>query len=173
MARESPAVYFVMGICGSGKSTVAKALAEALGIEMLDSDDFHPASNVEKLSAGIALTDEDRAGWLEALNREVRARQDRGVSAVLACSALKQTYRDTLQRGLDTFRWIYLRGERSVILQRMEERKDHFMPPSLVDSQLETLEEPTSALVLDIRQSVAEIVERVLADLGRTQASRP
>lgn len=154
-----------MGICGSGKSTVAIEIAKAKRIEMLDADDFHPPSNVEKMRAGTPLTDVDRAGWLQALNRELKSRLDAGRSVVLACSALKQRYRDTLNEGLPKVSWLFLRGDRGTILERVGQREDHFMPPALVDSQLEALEEPQDAVVVDIRLPVEEIVASALADL--------
>ena len=157
--------YFVMGICGSGKSTVAVGIAKAKGIEMLDADDYHPQANVVKMRAGIPLTDEDRAGWLLALHAEVRARLEKGASVVLACSALKQRYRDTLSRGLPAARWLFLRGDRETILQRVGLRENHFMPASLVDSQLEALEEPRDAVVVDIRLPIDQIVATALAEL--------
>lgn len=154
-----------MGICGSGKSTIAIEIAKAKHIEMLDADDFHPQSNVDKMSAGIPLTDEDRAGWLEVLNAELRSRLEKGDSVVLACSALKQRYRDALEAGLPGASWLYLKGDRETILERVGQRKDHFMPTSLVDSQLEALEEPEDAVVVDIRLPIEEIVAKALAEL--------
>ncbi|MDQ8198076.1 gluconokinase [Pelagicoccus enzymogenes] len=160
-----PVAYFVMGICGSGKSTIAIEVARAKRIEMLDADDFHPPRNVEKMKSGTPLTDEDRAGWLQALNEELKSRLDKGDSVVLACSALKQRYRDVLNAGLPQVRWLYLRGDRETILQRVSQRQDHFMPSSLVDSQLEALEEPVDAVVVDIRLPIEEIVAKALAEL--------
>ncbi|MBD5778167.1 gluconokinase [Pelagicoccus sp. NFK12] len=154
-----------MGICGSGKSTIAIEVARAKRIEMLDADDFHPPRNVEKMKSGTPLTDEDRAGWLQALNEELKSRLDKGDSVVLACSALKQRYRDVLNAGLPQVRWLYLRGDRETILQRVSQRQDHFMPSSLVDSQLEALEEPVDAVVVDIRLPIEEIVAKALAEL--------
>ncbi len=154
-----------MGICGSGKSTIAMEVAKAKGIEMLDADDFHSPANVEKMRAGIPLTDEDRAGWLLALNAELKSRLGAGDSAVLACSALKQRYRDALGEGLPQVRWLYLRGDRETILERVGQRKDHFMPTTLVDSQLEALEEPQDAVVVDIRLPIDRIVSVALAEL--------
>jgi len=165
LEESNPVAYFVMGICGSGKSTIAIKIAEAKCIEMLDADDFHPPSNVDKMSAGIPLTDEDRAGWLQTLNGVLAKRLDAGKSIVLACSALKQSYRDTLEGGLPAVRWLYLKGDRDTILERVGNRKDHFMPTTLVDSQLEALEEPTDAVVVDIRLPIDEIVSSALEQL--------
>ncbi|MBC2604894.1 gluconokinase [Pelagicoccus albus] len=154
-----------MGVSGSGKSTIAHALADALRIEMLDADDFHPPENVAKMAAGRALNDEDRAGWLRRLNEELEIRLNRQQSVVLACSALKEAYRVVLQDGLEHYRWIYLKGDRSILAKRIGNREDHFMPESLLDSQLETLEEPTNALILDIRKSKEEILQSILESL--------
>lgn len=151
-----------MGICGSGKSTIAQRLAEALRIEYLDADDFHPESNVAKMKSGLPLNDEDRAGWLERLNAVLGERLAAGHSVTLACSALKQRYRDALAKGGVEIRWIYLKGDRETILERMAARPDHFMPASLVDSQIEALEEPIDALVLDIRLPIDALVDRAL-----------
>lgn len=153
--------YVVMGVCGCGKSTVAKGLADVLGIEMLDADDFHPPANVEKMRAGIPLDDADRAGWLAGLNRVLKERTRKGESVALACSALKQRYRDALAADVPRFQIIYLKGSREMILERMASRKNHFMPTSLVDSQLAALEEPQDAVVVDIAQSPGEILERL------------
>lgn len=160
---RSGSMYVVMGVCGCGKSSVASRLAESFGIEMLDADDFHPPENVAKMSEGKPLTDHDRAGWLQRLNAELRRRQDAGKDAVLACSALKQRYRDVLQEGIEICHWIYLKGDRDLILERMSKRSDHFMPTTLVDSQLATLEEPDDAVVVDISQSLDEIHSQLLA----------
>lgn len=167
MPEARPAAYFVMGICGSGKSTIAHALGQTLGIQVLDADDFHPPSNVEKMRAGTPLTDEDRAPWLERLNQELHARLERGESVALACSALKQRYRDVLQRGLPAYYWIYLKGSRELIMERMALRIDHFMPAGLVDSQLDTLEEPRDAIVVDVARSSDEIVQSVIGRLPK------
>lgn len=165
MPESFPVVYFVMGICGSGKSTIAKRIAEEKGIEMLDADDFHPPSNVRKMAAGIPLDDGDRAGWLRTLNEALVERLSSGASVVLACSALKQNYRDALGEGLAGVKWLYLKGDRETIIERIGKRKDHFMPSSLVDSQLEALEEPIDAVVVDIRLQVDEIVGIALQSL--------
>ncbi|MDQ8205140.1 gluconokinase [Pelagicoccus sp. SDUM812003] len=163
--REPATVYFVMGICGSGKSTIAARLADELGIEFLDADDFHPPANVEKMRSGQALDDADRAPWLARLNEALTARAGAGESVALACSALKRRYRDVLQRDLRRYRWIYLKGDRDLILDRMSQRSDHFMPSELVDSQLAALEEPDDAVVGDIRLSKRELVEKLLSEL--------
>ncbi len=166
-ANEYATAYIVMGVCGCGKSSVAQRLAAELGIEMLDADDFHPPANVAKMKAGIPLDDADRRGWLERLNRELVDRAGAGRSAALACSALKQRYRDVLERGLPQCRWIYLKGSRALILNRMAARENHFMPTTLVDSQLATLEEPTHALTLDIARPIDALVAEIVATVPR------
>ena len=168
MAQSAPkerkgVAYVVMGICGCGKSTVARLLADRLGIEMLDADDFHPLENVQKMQSGVPLDDVDRSGWLARLNEALRQRTESGASIALACSALKQRYRDALAEGVADCRWIYLKGSRELILERMSARANHFMPTSLVDSQLAALEEPTGAIVIDIGQPLEAIVAETLA----------
>ncbi len=151
------AAYVVMGICGCGKSSVAACLAQDLGIEMLDADDFHSPRNVAKMRAGVALDDADRADWLDTLNEQLRARVGQGRSVALACSALKQRYRDVIGRGLPACHWIYLQGSRELILERMSSRKSHYMPTSLIDSQLAALEEPLDAVTVDTSQPLEAI----------------
>ena len=152
--------YVVMGVSGCGKSTVALALAEKTGGTYLDADDFHPPANKQKMAAGIPLTDEDRWGWLDALNQELQHR--RAERTFLACSALKEVYRERLRTGVPDLVFIYLKGSREVIAQRLGARKGHFMPSTLLDSQFTTLEEPTGAIVIDIDQS-PEAVEAAAA----------
>lgn len=154
-----------MGICGSGKSTIALAIADQLGIDFLDADDFHPPANVDKMRSGQPLDDADRAPWLEILNRTLRARLESGDSVTLACSALKQRYRDALAKNIENCRWIYLKGDRDLILERMSSRKDHFMPKDLVDSQLAALEEPADAIVGDIELPKEDLVAGLLSEL--------
>jgi len=154
-----------MGICGSGKSTVARELAGRLEIEMLDADDFHPLENIEKMRSGTPLTDADRAGWLRAINAELRRRRDAGSSLALACSALKRRYREALASGGLRCAWIYLKADRATALERMAGRPGHFMPAALVDSQLSDLEEPEGAVVLDVRLPVEQLLARALAAL--------
>ncbi len=137
-----PAVVIMMGVAGSGKTTVGSMLAQHLRWEFQDADWFHPNANVEKMRAGVPLTDEDRRPWLEAIAAWIDQIRSTGRHGVVACSALKRTYRDMLIRGRQDVQLVYLRGERNLIAQRMAARKDHFMPTTLLDSQLATLEEP-------------------------------
>lgn len=152
----------VMGVSGSGKSTVAESAARLLGWEYLDADAYHPAENVAKMRRGEALNDTDRAGWLTVLAALLADRASRGTPVVLACSALKQAYRDRLAQGAP-FRLVYLRGSRELLAKRLGARTGHFMNPGLLDSQLATLEEPADALVLDISQASERLAEQAAA----------
>ena len=151
----------VMGVSGSGKSTVGAALARALGVDFVEGDEYHPPANVERMSRGVPLTDADRAGWLRALARRIREAKDAGSGLVLTCSALKRSYRDLLRAEASDLRLVFLRGPRDLIAERLASRKGHFMPPSLLDSQLATLEEPTPdehPWICDIRRSPRDVV---------------
>ena len=159
-----------MGVAGSGKTVVGSAFARALGgdVEFVEGDDYHSAENVAKMARGIPLTDADRAAWLEALAAKIREARDAGRGLVMACSALKRTYRDVLRGGDggSDVQFIFLRGSRELIAQRLAQRRGHFMPPSLLDSQFATLEQPAPdehAWVYDVRQSPKEIVDDLLA----------
>lgn len=160
-----------MGVSGCGKSTVGRRLAKHFGLDFIEGDDYHPAENVAKMAAGNSLNDEDRQPWLEALAQVLaKASTDSGETqkgAVLACSALKKAYRDTLQKPLqEQLLIVWLEGSREVLLSRLQARKDHFFPPHLLDSQLETLEPPTGAIRINIDQSVKEIVAEAIAALS-------
>jgi gluconokinase len=160
----------VMGVSGCGKSTVGLQLAAALGVEFVEGDAFHPPENVARMAAGIALTDADREGWLAALAQQlehaVRAR--RGL--VLSCSALKRSYRDVLRRAAPGLRFVHLSGSRELLAQRVAARSHRYMPASLLDSQLATLEAPgadENALRVDAGRTPEEIVAAVLAGGAR------
>jgi carbohydrate kinase (thermoresistant glucokinase family) len=158
-------IVLVMGVSGSGKTTIGEALARELGWTYLDADDFHPQANIEKMAAGIALGDADRWPWLDAINKKLLEMEKRGHSVVLGCSALKQAYRERLARGLKEFRVVYLKGEFDLIQQRVAGRKHRYMPASLLQSQFDTLEPPAGAIEVDvaapIEASVALIRERL------------
>src|SRR6202048_5141209 len=139
---ENPCALIVMGVSGSGKSTIADKLAERLGWTYEDGDKFHPASNIAKMSAGQPLTDEDRWPWLQAIADEIDRVCREGQHAVIACSALKRAYRDVLVHGRNDVRIIYLSGREPLIASRLALRKGHFMPPGLLASQFKTLEPP-------------------------------
>jgi gluconokinase len=160
-------IVVVMGVSGAGKTTVGAALAARLGWDFLDADEFHPAANVAKMAAGTPLTDTDRWPWLDRLNAELRVHEARGASAVLACSALKESYRERLMARLREARLVHLRGEFESIRARMETRKHKYMPASLLQSQFDTLEPPADALEIDAALAVPEAVRRIADDLAR------
>ena len=151
-----------MGVSGSGKSTVGALLAQRLGVEFLDADEFHPPENVVKMAAGLPLDDADRRPWLERLNAELRKRK----GAVLACSALKESYRKILAHGIDC-RFAHLRGSIELIRSRMQERKHRYMPASLLESQFAALETPARAIEVDIAEAPGHCVEIIAAALAR------
>ena len=159
-------LYVVMGVSGSGKTLIGAALARALGVDFVEGDEYHPAENVERMRRGIPLTDDDRAGWLLALATRLREAEDAGSGLVMTCSALKRSYRDILRAGSADVRFVFLRGPRTLIAERLATRRGHFMPASLLDSQLATLEEPTpdeEAWVCDIRESPQDLVAALVA----------
>jgi gluconokinase len=155
---SAPKAYVVMGVSGCGKSTVARFLADRVGGEFRDADDFHPPANKAKMAAGIPLTDDDRWGWLDTLNAELRTLTTSGRDVFLACSALRQVYRDRLSSSLPFLRFIYLQGSKECIRQRIESREGHFMPAALLDSQFATLEEPTDAIVVSVEMPLPEMI---------------
>lgn len=152
----------VMGVSGSGKTSVGSALARALSWEFLDGDDYHSVANREKMGRGLPLTDADRTPWLDQLRGFISASLADGKSIVLACSALKQSYRDRLKAGDERIKFVYLKGDFALIKIRMAGRADHFMKAGMLESQFEILEEPRDALVVDINKSVDEIVAEIL-----------
>jgi gluconokinase len=163
-----PCALIVMGVSGSGKSTIADHLAERLGWRFEDGDRFHPASNVAKMSAGHPLTDEDRWPWLQAIADEIDRVCTAEQRAVIACSALKRAYRDILVHGRSDVRIIYLRGAQELIASRLAARKGHFMPPGLLTSQFKTLEPPgadENSLTVSIDAPVETIVGDIITDL--------
>lgn len=156
----------MMGVSGSGKSLIGAALARALGIEFVEGDEYHPAENVERMSSGIPLTDDDRARWLCSLAARLREAKDAGIGLVVSCSALKRSYRDVLRAEAGELRFVFLRGARALLDERLASRRGHFMPPSLLDSQLATLEEPSPdehAWVCDILESPQDLVAALVA----------
>lgn len=161
-------IAVVMGVSGSGKTTIGRLLAQRLQCEFLDADDFHPPSNVAKMAAGVPLEDADRWSWLERLNEELRRREARGIRAVLACSALKQSYRDRLAAGLARFELVYLRASAELLRTRLAGRTHRYMPASLLDSQLATLEPPARAIEIDAARSPERCVELAAAALSET-----
>ena len=146
----------IMGVSGSGKTTVGKLLAQKTGGRFLDGDDFHPPKNVAKMSSGIPLTDEDRQGWLETLASIIHEADD---LTIIACSALKASYRAILKEAV----FIFLHGSPELLADRINQRSGHYMPPGLLQSQLETLEVPTNVLALNVVESPQTLVEQIMA----------
>jgi gluconokinase len=164
--RMEPNRYIVMGVTGSGKSTVGAMLARRLGVDFVEGDDYHSPANVQRMSSGIPLTDDDRADWLRALADRIREATDSGTGLVVTCSALKRSYRDTLRAAAPELRFVFLTGSRELISERVSGRRGHFMPESLLDSQLATLEEPSPdehAWIFDIKESAQDIVTDIVA----------
>jgi gluconokinase len=165
---DIPCALIVMGVSGSGKSTVAEALSARLGWRCADADRFHPASNVAKMSAGQPLTDDDRWPWLKAIADEIDRLCGKQQHAVVACSALRRAYRDVLVHGRSGIRIVFLDGTRELIAARLAARKDHFMPAGLLDSQFMTLERPApdeGAVTVSIDATVDAIVDDILRQL--------
>lgn len=160
-------IIVVMGVAGSGKSTIAKTLARKLVIEYVDADDFHSSGNVEKMRRGIPLTDEDRMPWLQALRDAVKGWIAEKKSVVLACSALKRSYRDILNVDDKLVRFFYLKGSSKLFASRLAKRESHFMKESMLASQFAALEEPTAeeATMCDARGTVMEIVSFMISHL--------
>jgi gluconokinase len=154
-------IVIVMGVTGCGKTKVGAMLAEACGWDFHDADDFHPAENVAKMKSGVPLDDEDRWPWLERLNTFLLDSERQGKSLVLACSALKQAYRDRLARGCAAARFVFLDGDIELIRARLLARQGHYMNPKLLDSQFAILERPQEALRLDVAESPAELVRSI------------
>jgi gluconokinase len=154
-------VIILIGVAGSGKTTVGRILAASLGCEFHDGDDLHPPSNREKMHRGIALTDEDRLPWLHALRDLVQRCLNENRCAIIACSALKQSYRDLLIVDPARVKLVYLKGSKELITQRLAHRAGHFFDPRLLQSQFDTLEEPADAIVVDISKTPEQIADEI------------
>ena len=163
MTSRPALAVVVMGVSGCGKTAVGSLLAQRLGARFIDADDLHPPANVEKMRAGIPLDDADRAPWLRLLN--ARLREAAGEPVVLACSALKQRYRDTLAEGVPGLRFVHLAGSRELIAARLAARQHRYMPTTLLDSQFATLEPPAEAIVVDVALPLEAAVEAALRAL--------
>lgn len=155
-------VCIVMGVAGSGKSTIAEALARKCAGVYVDADDFHSAANKAKMAGGEPLNDDDRWDWLSSLNLELRRLSAEQHVIFLACSALRESYRERLAIGLLDVRLLYLKGSEACIAGRLAARTQHFMNPALLESQFRTLEEPKDAAIVDIEAPVAEVIDRAL-----------
>ena len=160
-----PCFLIVMGVSGSGKTAVGKALAAELGWEFYDADDFHPPENIAKMERGIPLNDDDRSPWLAVLHDLIASCLKASLPGVLACSALKESYRQMLLAGNPAVQIVYLKGSYDLILSRMSIRSGHYMKPALLQSQFAALEEPRNALTVDITLPVDKIVEKILSIL--------
>jgi len=160
-------VVIVFGVAGVGKTTIGKLLAESLGWKFYDADDFHPAANIQKMKSGVALTDQDRQPWLEAVRTRIKQSLTADEDAVLACSALKRRYRDLL-RADSGVRFVFLRADRQTIAEHLKRRREHFFHPQLLESQFADLEEPTpdeGVLTVEIGAEPRESAEKIIASL--------
>jgi gluconokinase len=169
-----PVIVVVMGVSGSGKTTVSALLSAALGCQFQEGDDLHPAENVEKMHGGTPLTDADRMPWLYKIAEEIDGWRARGEAGVLTCSALKRSYRDIIMGGRPDVTLVYLKGSYDLIRRRMAARHGHFMPVALLDSQFATLQEPTAdehPIIVDVGGGPAEMAAEIVHQLERRQGS--
>ena len=166
-------IIIIMGVSGAGKTTIGQLLARELGWPLFDGDDLHPPTNVEKMRRGIPLTDADREPWLRTLRELIERLSAEARSAVIACSALKQSYRERLAAGLPDMRFVYLHGDPALIRQRLTQRHGHFMPAELLQSQLEALEAPQDAIVVDVAAPPEAIVAQIKRALISAATNTP
>jgi gluconokinase len=162
---REPTVVLLMGVSGSGKTTIGEKLAAELGWSFRDADDFHPAANVAKMSAGLPLDDDDRAPWLAAIRAHIESTLARGENGIVTCSALKEAYRAAAIPNPERVQLVHLAGDFNLILDRMQQR-EHFMKPEMLESQFATLEPPKDALTVNIEKSPAEIVAEIRRKLA-------
>ncbi len=155
-------IYLIMGVSGSGKTTIGKALSHELGYAFYDADDFHPPDNIAKMSQGLPLNDSDRLPWLLVIKSVINEHQQLQKDAIITCSALKQSYRDLLAENTTNLIWIYLQGNYETILKRLQQRSQHFMKENMLISQFKTLEEPANAMFMDVNLPVSEIVKEII-----------
>ena len=159
-------IIILMGVSGCGKTTIGKELGKILGWDFHDGDNFHSPENVKKMNSGIPLTDKDREPWLKTLGSEIKKWNQNKNNAILACSALKARYREILGVNQDDVKTVFLKGSYDLLITRLESRKDHYMDPGLLNSQLETLEEPISGLAICINQTPQKIIETIVKEFG-------
>jgi gluconokinase len=157
-------IVLLMGVAGVGKTTIGEPLARALGWRFIDADDYHPPQNVAKMKAGIPLADADRWPWLSRLNKELKQFEN----AVLACSALKESYRERLSQGIADFKTVYLHARMDLIRDRIEKRRHRYMPATLLESQFAALEPPADAIAIDVAATPEESVAAILRALRRS-----
>lgn len=157
-------IIIIMGVCGSGKTTIGKLLSSKMNIPFYDGDDFHPQANIYKLKNNVPLKDKDRKPWLENLAILIKE-WSQSSGAILACSALKESYRKMLSKDTDQIDWIYLSGNYDTIKNRLEQRKKHFMKSTMLQSQLETLEVPSYGIHINIEQNQEEIISEIIENL--------
>jgi carbohydrate kinase (thermoresistant glucokinase family) len=175
MRTVEPIVVLLMGVSGCGKSTIGQGLSRALGWPFRDADSFHPPANIEKMSRGVPLEDADRWPWLAAIAQWIDAQRAAGAPGIVSCSALKRAYRAHIIGEREGVRLVHLKGDMALIAGRLAQRKGHFMPAALLQSQFDTLEEPLPverALVADISSPPQEVVAAIIAKLGSAEASR-
>lgn len=168
MTNVFSGVIYVMGVSGCGKSTVAMLIAQELDLPFCEADSLHPAENINRMSSGIPLTDADREPWLKAVKNEAQTLSAQHGACIVACSSLKQKYRDTLSEAHDTIYFVYMRGDYGTILSRMSERTGHFMPDTLLKSQFDALEEPTpgpTVIIVEVDQPPYQIAADAVTQL--------
>ena len=164
-------VIYIMGVSGSGKTTIGKLLSVKTGFPFYDADNFHSKENIAKMNAGVPLTDADRSPWLKNIHQFV-LEQTANNPIILVCSALKQSYRNELSRSIETYcTWFFLQGDYDTILARLKSRTDHYMPSTLLQSQFETLEVPKNAVVFDIKLSPEMIVSQMISTINKKTLS--
>ncbi|WP_337078240.1 gluconokinase [Acinetobacter pittii] len=165
-------IVIAMGVCGTGKTLIGELLSERLACEFLDGDTLHSAANKSKMSQGIPLTDEDRLPWLQAIREAIETKQRDGETAVFTCSSLKRMYRDILRGQDQNVKFVYLKGSYELLQQRLAARSGHFFDPALLQTQLDTLEEPdvNEAIAIDIALTPEQIIEQVIQKLGVTDS---